>query len=125
MELSQVYCTLYQMDCLENKTSILYKGVAMSKSGYLSYSDDLGKQEFFYDENTMRIYRNADVQTEVFLNKHKMDKATVKSEYGTLTFDTKVNYFDVHLDSWVIEYSIYSGETCSIHTRIECSILKN
>ncbi|MEG0077172.1 hypothetical protein [Anaerorhabdus sp.] len=125
MEHTQVSCRIEQIDCIETIKTVLFEGEAFSKLGYLSYVNELGKQEYFYDENTMRIVRTADVKTEVYLDKNKPGFASVMSEYGVLHFTTQIEKFDLKSTGWMIEYKIYSEDILSIHTRIECCIFKN
>ncbi|SJZ40154.1 DUF1934 family protein [Anaerorhabdus furcosa] len=125
MEHTKVSCRFLQTDCIDNTQTVLYEGEVFSKLGYLTYTNELGKQEFFFDENSMIILRDGEVKTEVNLYKEKQGNARVISEYGELHFTTKIEEYDLKSDSWCIEYKIFSEDAITIHTRIEYCIFKN
>lgn len=125
MEQTQGYCIIRQTDCQENQEMVFYEGQVLLSEDRLIFTEQENENLFIYKENEFHIRRIGEANTDVHLYRDSDGEAVVESEYGVLRFVARIVNYVFQSDGWTMEYQVLQEGEIVLHTRLQCSILKN
>lgn len=102
---------------------VMAEGIAELQDGCrLTYreSDDEGTQVIVEaDDRTMKIQRQAEVQTTMLLRLNGSSFTAVQTEFGTFEIENRTQRLELSDSCWIVEYELGSSEAGMERFRIE------
>lgn len=113
-----------QINLDTGEEKVIADGPAIMEEGRLRYKED--EQKAFHDvhfsEEEVILERRADVSSRTVLNRKKQSQSTVKSPWGDMNLEAKVNRIDMEKYRWTVEYELFSENERVLNQRLEWKI---
>lgn len=120
----RVQVTLKQINLDTGEEKVIADGPAIMEEGRLRYKEDAEKafHDVHFSEEEVILERRADVSSRTVLNRKKQSQSTVKSPWGDMNLDAKVNRIDMEKYRWAVEYELFSENERVLNQRLEWKI---
>lgn len=120
----RVQVTLKQVNLDTGEEKVIADGPAIMEEGRLRYKEDEEKafHDVHFSEEEVILERRAEVSSRTVLNRKRQSQSTVKSPWGDMNLDAKVNRIDMEKYRWTVEYELFSENERVLNQRLEWKI---